>query len=101
MLGTVKASKGSKKSALFGRCITATSNAEVSRFDYFKSLANSQLEDLIREKGGKYSCAEIDSPHIVVDGTLVTAQNMQSSSLALQNAIWLWKAQTTRTKADY
>jgi putative intracellular protease/amidase len=94
LLGTTKENKrGNTVFGLSSRCVTAPSNAEISRFDYFKYITNGQIEDALRERGAKYTSAEVDSIHVIVDGALVTAQNPQSTALAIQNVIWLWKAQ--------
>jgi len=96
-LGTSKPGQGLSKSALQSHCVTGPSNAEVSRYEIFKQLANQQVEDQLREKGAKYTCASADQIHVVVDGNLISAQNTQSAPLALQNLIWSWK-QTLQSK---
>lgn len=93
LLGGVKVQKGTNGvSVLNGRSVTGPSNAETSRFDYFKLLAGQQVEDRLRDVGAKYTNAEgVDQIHVVIDGSLVTAQNGVSTGLAVQNVIWLWK----------
>lgn len=94
LLGSSKILKNDKKTVfgLSSRSVTAPSNAEISRYDYFKHLANNQIEDVLREKGAKYTASEVDRIHVVVDGNLITAQNSPSTALAIQNLIWLWKS---------
>lgn len=42
------------------------------------------LEDMLREAGGDYSKAEPFTPHVVVDGLLITGQNPPSSEPAAE-----------------
>lgn len=42
------------------------------------------VEDMLKEKGGRYSKAEDWEPHVVTDGLLITGQNPASSGPAAQ-----------------
>ncbi|XP_023229847.1 glutamine amidotransferase-like class 1 domain-containing protein 1 [Centruroides sculpturatus] len=66
--------------------LTSTSVFELARTKDFES---SPLipEDVIKEKGARYSCTEPDEVHVVVDRHLITGQNEQSTLVAVQNLI--------------
>jgi putative intracellular protease/amidase len=40
------------------------------------------VEDMLKERGGRFSRAPDWQPHVVVDGTLITGQNPASSAPA-------------------
>lgn len=66
------------------------SNFDLARFPYFSKLPVIP-EDGITDNGGKFSTGSIDQVYVVVDGRLITGQNVQSTSLAVQNLVWLCK----------
>jgi putative intracellular protease/amidase len=68
--------------------LTAISNFEVARFPFFSKLPLI-IEDFIKDNGGYYNCSDVDEMHVIVDRTLVTGQNDNSTALAVQNFIWL------------
>jgi putative intracellular protease/amidase len=68
--------------------LTATSNFEQARHDWFGELPLI-IEDFIKDNGGLYSCSEEDALHVVVDRNLVTGQNPNCTKLAIRNFLWL------------
>lgn len=52
----------------------------------YSRIASSQdigflLEDKIQDLGGKFECADVMEPYVVVDGRLYTGQNPYSAKL--------------------
>jgi putative intracellular protease/amidase len=87
-LAKAVSSSGDSEWFLSGYNMTATSNFEQARYDWFGELPLI-IEDFIKDNGGLYSCSDEDALHIVVDRTLVTGQNANSSALAVKNFTWL------------
>lgn len=69
-----------------GYSMTSTSVFELARLPYFGSLPVIP-EDFIKEHSASYSCSEVDMVHCIVDRNLITAQNDQSTVVAVQNVI--------------
>eukprot|EP00698_Gefionella_okellyi_P019541 TRINITY_DN5999_c0_g1_i4.p1 TRINITY_DN5999_c0_g1~~TRINITY_DN5999_c0_g1_i4.p1 ORF type:complete len:222 (-),score=40.31 TRINITY_DN5999_c0_g1_i4:198-863(-) len=69
--------------------MTGISNLEVSKTPSFGKLPVT-VQDFTLDHGAQFTCSVAEqATHIVVDRTLVTAQNTQSTALAVRNAIWL------------
>jgi putative intracellular protease/amidase len=49
------------------------------------------VEDMLKEKGGKYSKGPDWAPYVLVDGLLVTGQNPASSGPAAKELLKLFK----------
>jgi len=64
-----------------GKKVTAFSNSEEAAVELTEVVPFS-VEDMLKEKGGKYSRGDDWSSHIEVDGILVTGQNPASSAEA-------------------
>eukprot|EP00066_Takifugu_rubripes_P004391 XP_003967732.2 PREDICTED: Parkinson disease 7 domain-containing protein 1-like isoform X1 [Takifugu rubripes] len=47
------------------------------------------VEDFVKDNGGSYTASQEDAVHVVVDRHLITGQNLQSTSLAVNNLILL------------
>ncbi|XP_062318424.1 glutamine amidotransferase-like class 1 domain-containing protein 1 [Osmerus eperlanus] len=45
------------------------------------------VEDFVKDSGGSYTASKEDAIHVVIDRHLVTGQNIQSTSLAVNNLI--------------
>ncbi|KAL6050046.1 Glutamine amidotransferase-like class 1 domain-containing protein 1 [Balamuthia mandrillaris] len=86
--GLCKAFNENDKWCFSGWNLTAISNFETARFPYFSKLPLI-IEDYIKDHGGFYNCSDVDETHIIIDRTLITGQNEQSTTLAVQNFIWL------------
>ncbi|CAK6961452.1 glutamine amidotransferase-like class 1 domain-containing protein 1 [Scomber scombrus] len=50
------------------------------------------VEDFVKDSGGSYTASQEDALHVVIDRHLITGQNMQSTSLAVNNLILLFSA---------
>ncbi|KAM7396805.1 hypothetical protein PAMP_019816 [Pampus punctatissimus] len=50
------------------------------------------VEDFVKDSGGSYTASQEDAVHVVIDRHLITGQNMQSTSLAVNNLILLCSA---------
>lgn len=61
-----------------GRAVTGFSNSEEEAVG-LTGVVPFLVEDMLRENGGNYTRGDDWSPHIVVDGNLVTGQNPASS----------------------
>ncbi|MCM0614156.1 type 1 glutamine amidotransferase domain-containing protein [Marinobacter sediminum] len=61
-----------------GRNVTGFSNSEEEVVG-LTNVVPFLLEDMLKEKTGSYSCGDDFTPHIVVDGKLITGQNPPSS----------------------
>lgn len=61
-----------------GRGVTGFSNSEEEAVG-LTGVVPFLVEDMLKEKGGNYSRGDDWSPHIVVDGNLITGQNPASS----------------------
>lgn len=61
-----------------GRGVTGFSNSEEDAVG-LTSVVPFLVEDMLKEKGGHYSRGDDWTPHIVVDGNLITGQNPASS----------------------
>lgn len=61
-----------------GRSVTGFSNSEEEAVG-LTNVVPFLVEDMLKEKGGNYSRGDDWSPHIVVDGNLITGQNPASS----------------------
>jgi len=69
-----------------GRAVSGFSNSE-ERAANGTSLVPWFIEDEMRRLGGQYSRAADWSPHVVVDGNLITGQNPASSAAAAQKVL--------------
>ncbi|XP_046889832.1 glutamine amidotransferase-like class 1 domain-containing protein 1 [Hypomesus transpacificus] len=47
------------------------------------------VEDFVKDSGGSYTASKEDAIHVVIDRHLVTGQNIQSTSLSVNNLILL------------
>jgi len=90
--GLCKAFTDGDKWCFSGWSLTAISNFEVARYPFFSKLPLI-LEDFIRDHGGSYNCSIVNAVHVVVDRSLISGQNDNSTSLAVQNFGWLCKRQ--------
>jgi putative intracellular protease/amidase len=61
-----------------GRNVTGFSNSEEETVG-LTNVVPFLVEDMLKEKTGSYTCGDDFTPHIVVDGRLVTGQNPPSS----------------------
>eukprot|EP01097_Dermamoeba_algensis_P011895 TRINITY_DN9384_c0_g1_i1.p1 TRINITY_DN9384_c0_g1~~TRINITY_DN9384_c0_g1_i1.p1 ORF type:complete len:228 (+),score=69.82 TRINITY_DN9384_c0_g1_i1:43-726(+) len=68
--------------------LTSISNFELARYPFFFKLPL-LIEDSVRERGGSFSAGAVDSLFVVADRYLITAANTISTSLAMQNLLWL------------
>lgn len=50
------------------------------------------VEDFVKDSGGSYTASQEDAVHVVIDRHLITGQNMQSTSLAVNNLMLLCNA---------
>uniref|UniRef100_A0A3B3YZN8 Glutamine amidotransferase-like class 1 domain-containing protein 1 n=1 Tax=Poecilia mexicana TaxID=48701 RepID=A0A3B3YZN8_9TELE len=50
------------------------------------------VEDFVKDSGGSYTASQEDAVHVVVDRHVITGQNQQSTSLAVNNLILLCNA---------
>jgi putative intracellular protease/amidase len=62
-----------------GRQVTGFSNSEEAAVG-LTDVVPFLLEDMLKEKMASYSCGDDFTPHIVVDGKLITGQNPPSSA---------------------
>ncbi|XP_017261695.1 glutamine amidotransferase-like class 1 domain-containing protein 1 isoform X3 [Kryptolebias marmoratus] len=74
-----------------GYSLTGPSVFELVREPDFANLPLI-VEDFVKDSGGSYTASEEDAVHVVVDRHLITGQNMQSTSLAVNNLILLCNA---------
>ena len=78
-------------SVVQGKVVTGFSNTEEAAVG-LSGVVPFLVEDMLTQKGGKYSKAADWQPHVVSDGLLITGQNPASSApaaTALLNAIGL------------
>ncbi len=61
-----------------GRNVTGFSNSEEDTVG-LSGIVPFLLEDMLKEKNATYTCGDDFTPHIVVDGRLITGQNPPSS----------------------
>lgn len=61
-----------------GRNVTGFSNSEEDTVGLTK-IVPFLVEDMLKDKAGRYTCGDDFTPHIVVDGKLITGQNPPSS----------------------
>lgn len=50
------------------------------------------IEEILKERGGKFNHSDIRSPHMEVDGQLVTGQNSLSSKMVTQKSIEVYQS---------
>lgn len=93
VLGVARAFSGPQMSWVYeGFNVTGYSNAELARLPYFAKLPLLP-EEFIQDHGGLYSSSSVpDSVYVCVDRTLVSGQNVQSTTLAVLNFLWLINA---------
>jgi len=89
--GLCKAFNENDRWCFSGWNLTAISNFEVARYPFFSKLPLI-VEDYIKDHGGFYNCSSVDEVHVIVDRTLVTGQNDESTTLAVHNFVWLASA---------
>jgi putative intracellular protease/amidase len=86
----VAALRGARKASgaplIAGRAVSGFSNSEELAVNG-TSLVPWFIEDEMRRLGGQYSRAADWSPHVVVDGNLITGQNPASSTEAAQKVL--------------
>lgn len=93
--GLCKAFSDSDKWCFSGWNLTAVSNFEVARYPFFSKLPLI-IEDFVKDHGGFYNCSVVDAVHVVVDRSLITGQNDNSTALAVQNFVWLCQRSPTQ-----
>ncbi|XP_048013631.1 glutamine amidotransferase-like class 1 domain-containing protein 1 [Megalobrama amblycephala] len=81
-------SEVNKKWIFSGYSMTGPSVFELVRSPDFANLPLI-VEDFIKDSGGSYTASIEDAVHVVLDRHLVTGQNMQSTSAAVNNLILL------------
>jgi len=86
--GLCKAFNENDRWCFAGWNLTAISNFEVARYPFFSKLPLI-VEDYIKDHGGFYNCSSVDEVHVIVDRSLVTGQNDESTALAVNNFVWL------------
>ncbi|XP_070763253.1 glutamine amidotransferase-like class 1 domain-containing protein 1 isoform X2 [Enoplosus armatus] len=74
-----------------GYSLTGPSVFELVRRPDFANLPL-VVEDFVKDSGGSYTASQEDAVHVVIDRHLITGQNMQSTSLAVNNLILLCSA---------
>uniref|UniRef100_A0A1A8A051 Glutamine amidotransferase-like class 1 domain-containing protein 1 n=4 Tax=Nothobranchius TaxID=28779 RepID=A0A1A8A051_NOTFU len=74
-----------------GYSLTGPSVFELVRTPDFANLPLI-VEDFVKDSGGSYTASQEDAVHVVIDRHLITGQNMQSTSLAVNNLILLCNA---------
>ncbi|KAF3854895.1 hypothetical protein F7725_022950 [Dissostichus mawsoni] len=74
-----------------GYSLTGPSVFELVRRPDFANLPL-VVEDFVKDSGGSYTASQEDAVHVVIDRHLITGQNMQSTSLAVNNLILLSNA---------
>ncbi|XP_012720696.1 glutamine amidotransferase-like class 1 domain-containing protein 1 [Fundulus heteroclitus] len=74
-----------------GYSLTGPSVFELVRQPDFANLPLI-VEDFVKDSGGSYTASQEDAVHVVVDRHLITGQNLQSTSLAVNNLILLCNA---------
>lgn len=79
--------------------LTSTSVFEMAKSPDFESSPIIP-EDIIKDRGGHYSCSEPDEVHIIVDRHLITGQNEQSTLIAMQNLVLLCNQKQGKSKQD-
>jgi putative intracellular protease/amidase len=73
-----------------GRSVTGFANSEEEAVQLTK-VVPFLVEDMLKEKGGKYSKGPDWAPYVLVDGLLVTGQNPASSGPAAKELLKLFK----------
>ncbi len=68
-------------SVVRGKTVTGFANSEEDAVG-LSGIVPFLVEDMLKKNGGKYSKKEDWSPHVVIDGLLITGQNPASSELA-------------------
>ncbi|XP_013981571.1 glutamine amidotransferase-like class 1 domain-containing protein 1 [Salmo salar] len=71
-----------------GYSLTGPSVFELVRRPDFANLPLI-VEDFVKDSGGSYTASQEDAMHVVIDRHLVTGQNVQSTSVAVNNLIML------------
>lgn len=71
-----------------GRRVTGFSNREEAAVG-LSDVVPFRVEDMLRQRGGDYSCAADWQPWVVQDGSLVTGQNPASSAPAAERLLAL------------
>ncbi|KAJ3596217.1 hypothetical protein NHX12_002626 [Muraenolepis orangiensis] len=79
-----------------GYSLTGPSVFELVRSQDFANLPLI-VEDFVKDSGGSYTASQEDAMHVVVDRHLITGQNVQSTSVAVNNLILLSTASRTST----
>lgn len=80
----VRTPKG--ESILQGRSVTGFSNAEELAVG-LEGIVPFLVEDMLKEKGGVYTCGPDWQPHVITDGLLITGQNPASSEPAARTLL--------------
>lgn len=79
-----------------GYSLTGPSVFELVRSQDFANLPLI-VEDFVKDSGGSYTASQEDAMHVVIDRHLITGQNVQSTSVAVNNLILLSTASKTTT----
>ncbi|XP_056455717.1 glutamine amidotransferase-like class 1 domain-containing protein 1 isoform X2 [Gadus chalcogrammus] len=79
-----------------GYSLTGPSVFELVRIPDFANLPLI-VEDFVKDSGGSYTASQADAMHVVIDRHLITGQNVQSTSVAVNNLILLSTASRTPT----
>ena len=71
-----------------GKAVTGFTNAE-EQASGLTDVVPFLVEDMLRERGGRYTSAALWQPHVECDGLLITGQNPASSGPAAQRLLEL------------
>lgn len=82
----LKARKSDGYPAVFGRKLTAISNAEESETGY-DGITPFLLEERLKSLGAHFVSGKCWQPHIIVDGNLITGQNPRSAAGVAESII--------------
>jgi putative intracellular protease/amidase len=85
-VGLLSATRGDGSWLFAGRRLTAFTNEEEQQAGY-ADRAPWLLETRLRERGAHFKAGPAWTPHIVVDGDLITGQNPASSQAAADRAL--------------
>ncbi|OEY67551.1 type 1 glutamine amidotransferase domain-containing protein [Marinobacter sp. X15-166B] len=76
--GVFRHTKIDGKALVAGKAVTGFSNSEEAAVE-LTEVVPFLVEDMLKERGGKYSCGDDWASYVVTDGHLVTGQNPASS----------------------
>ena len=89
VLGLARAVNGAQMQWVYeGYNVTGYSNLELARLPYFTKLPLLP-EEFVVENAGIYDSSVPDAVFVCIDRTLISGQNVRSTSLAVLNLVWL------------